>query len=631
MNIQEIGIDFGGEILLEAPEEQDDKFRVIPVNQYLPELEEEVKRYMLICGSLPFNSIKQEHVEIPKNLDNVGFQRWAEEEIRRCKEGYNGMPGKMYFYFNYCWIQKLGKRIRPQFRVVDNEWFKFIEACQRSNEWGIICVKRRRVGASWKEAADALHDCLFNTYYNVGMNSKTDRDSILLFQKVKFLYDNLPAFLRVPTTAGNTKSNIDFSYYIRDAQNNKLRRGNRSTIVAVAPTDNAYEGMMLNKWVCDEAGKLRNLATLWAYTEDCLMQETRRVGIPILFGTAGDIGAEGKDLEYMWQNAHLYKLKRFFFSGWMGLNCDEFGNDDRENCIRWVVYERFRRQALRVEELNTFIQKYPLTVAEAFTVTTAAGVGNLVKIRAQMQSLFDNPPEKVHGFFRWKKEGGVMWIPDARGKVIIYEQPHQGVDGLYVAGCDPADHDEVFDEASDLSMFILKRQRGTEPPKIVCEYTDRPSDVIEYYEQALMALIYFSNAKVLIERNRYMMIKHFDTMGYKYMMARTPSTVNRIFGTKTNTLGIQMTPAAKEYLKGLIAEYVEDYCGFIPSRALLEEFLYFGARNTDKAMAFGIALIYLQDYKNPAYTKAERVSRTPHFGFVNNNGRIERKIYKVPE
>ena len=107
----------------------------------------------------------------------------------------------------------------------------------------------------------------------------------------------------------------------------------------------------------DEAGKIRNLATLWQYTEDCLMQETRRVGMPILFGTAGDIGAEGRDLEYMWRNSHQYKLKRFFFAGWMGLTSDEYGNDDKENGIRWIVYERHRREGLRIEELNTFIQK----------------------------------------------------------------------------------------------------------------------------------------------------------------------------------------------------------------------------------------------------------------------------------
>jgi len=155
-------LDFGLDFNSDLPEEADDQFRIIPENEYNPEYEAEIKRYMLVSGTLPTNQILYTHLVIPKNLDKLAFQTWGLEEIRRCKEGYNGMVGKMYFYYNYCFIEQLGKKLRPHFRVVDNEWFKLIEACQKSNEWGIICVKRRRVGASWKEAADMLHDCLIH-------------------------------------------------------------------------------------------------------------------------------------------------------------------------------------------------------------------------------------------------------------------------------------------------------------------------------------------------------------------------------------------------------------------------------------------------------------------------------------
>jgi hypothetical protein len=615
MSLDKQAIDFGLDFNIDIPEEADDKFRVIPKSAYVPEWEAEVQRYLMVSGNLPINTILYKHVEIPRDLDKAAFKKWAAEEIRRCREGHNGMVGKMYFFYNYCYIQGQKKRVRPDYRVVDAEWFKFVEACQKSNEWGIICVKRRRVGASWKEAADVLHDCLFNEHFNVGMNSKTERDSYSLFNKVKFLYEHLPQFLRVPTTKSNTKNFLDFSYVVKDAQGNKQTKGNFSTVLAVAPTDNAYEGLMLAKWICDEAGKIKNLATLWQYTEDCLMQETRRVGMPIIFGTAGDIGAEGKDLEYMWRNSHQYKLKRFFFSGWMGLNCDEYGNDSKEECIRWIVYERHRREGLRVEELNTFIQKYPLTVPEAFTVTTSAGVGNIIKIKAQQHSLRENPPKKVHGWFKMDGKGGVAWVPDARGKCIVYEHPKEGMDALYIGGCDPADHNDTFDEVSDLCLYIMKRQEGSDPPRIVFEYLDRPSDVTEFYEQALMASLYYNKAKILIERNRYGMINFFEKSEYKFLMARTPKGVIRVQGGKTMTYGIQMTPANKEYLKQLIAKYVEDYYEFIPSYELLEEFPYFGARNTDRAMAFGILLIYLEDYNYPVESAAAAKSRLPHFAF----------------
>lgn len=625
-------LDFGLDYSIDIPEAQGDEFRVIDPKDYIPELEEEVKRYMLTSGTRPKNEVLYEHVTIPaigKDMSKFDFNIWGREEIKRCREGWNGMCGKMYFYFNYCWIEDADKKIRPRFRVVDNEWFKLVEACQKSNEWGIICVKRRRVGASWKEAADVLHDCLFKTHFKVGMNSKTQDDSELLFKKVKFLYENLPSFLRIPTTKSNTQNYLDFSFYVKDAQGNKITRGNQSNIVAKAPTDNTYEGRALNKWICDEAGKIKNLATIWGYTVDCLMKETRRVGMPVIFGTAGDILAEGKDLEYMWRYSEKYKLKRFFFAGWDGLNSDQYGNDNKEEGIRWVVYERKRLEGLRVEELYVFIQKYPLTVAEAFTVTDAAGVGNITKIKAQMQSLRDNPPKKTNGRFRMGASGNPEWIPDPKGRCVVYQHPKPGVEGLYIAGCDPTDHNDVFDEPSSLSMFIMKRQEGTDRPQIVFEYTDRPSDVTEYYEQALLASLYYNKCKILIERNRYMMINFFENSSYKYLLSRTPVGVIRVQGGKTMTYGVMMTPANKEYLKNLIAKYVEDDYEFIPSYGLLEEFCYFGVRNTDKAMAFGVTLMNLEDSNQPIYTSNQAAIRAPHFGFKKDaNGNIQRVTYQ---
>jgi len=615
------------DISLELPEEGDDEFQPIPASKFIPEYEDEVARYVAITPSFPKNTVLYQYAKQPKDLDNFGFTRWAKEEIRKCKEGDQGMCGKEYFYFHYCFIQAIGKKIRPKFRVVDNEWFKLMEACMKSREWGIICVKRRRVGASWKEACDMLHDCIFNKSFHVGMNSKTERDSFELFRKIKFIYENLPAFLRVKISS-NTKSTIDFSYYVKDQLGAKRKKGNESTIIAVAPTDNAYEGRMLSKWVCDEAGKIKNLASMWSYTEDCLFTETRRTGIPVIFGTAGDIGAEGKDLEYMWSNAQEYRLKKFFMSGFMGLNCDEFGNDDKEGCIRWIVYKRHEKEKLRPEEYNVFLQKYPLSVAEAFTVTVAAGVGDLVKIRAQMHSLRETPAKSVRGFFRLIGDENVEWVPSSQGKVILYEQPEKGIDNLYIAGCDPADHDDVSNEASDLSMFVLKRPKGLEPAKIVCEYTDRPREVIEYYEQALLCAIYYNNSKILIERNRYLMIQHFKATGKTHLLARTPIGVARITGGRADTVGYQMTPQAKDYLRGCIGKYVKDYCPWIPSYDLLQEFLYFGAKNTDKAMAFGIALVMLDSYKTPTSNAADKLATVPNFGFRRVNGEIKRVKYE---
>lgn len=618
--------------LLELVEkgEDDDEFRPIPISSYLPELEEKVAHWMAITPSRPVNTIKHDRTNINayKSLATLNEKiAWVKEERRRCLEGYNGICGKMYFFYNYCKMENLGTgKISPDYREVDNQWFKFLEACQNSKEWGVICVKRRRVGMSWKAAADVVHDAIFNKNYHIGMNSKSDLDSQLLLAKVKFILDSLPDFFQIPTSAGNAKNHINFSYYVTNpVTKSKITKGNQSDIVVVPPTDNAYEGRMLSKWISDESGKIKNLRAIWTYTEDCLLQETRRVGMPIIFGTSGDVGKEGKDLKEMWLDSKIYKLRRFFFAGWEGLHVDEFGNDYKEDCIRWIIYKRHELSYAGDEGLlNVFIQKYPLCIQDAFNYTNSAGIGYRERISTHLNSLLENPAEARKGLFRRNADGAIDFVPDPHGKCVIYEHPRTTLKAAYVAGIDPTDHDDTHDEASDLSMYIVRRMHGTEPPKIVFEYTDKPDKAEDFYDQAIMALKYYNDCKALIENNRYRMISELDTKGFKYLLAFTPVGITRMFGTKVITPGIRMTNAIKEYLKQLLQEYVKYYCEVIPSPDLLEEFMLFGAKNTDKAMAFGIALIYLKDDKRMIYDQKDGNQQIPTFGYRMINGQIQR-------
>ncbi len=613
--------------------EDDDEFKRVKEKDYVPELEEKVAHWLAITPNLPRNTVKKTRVVQP-TFDTVTEKiAWVKEERRRCIEGHAGMCGKMYFFFNYCKMENVEKgKIFPEYREIDNQWFQYLETCQRSKEWGIICVKRRRVGMSWKAAADVVHDAIFYKYRHVGMNSKTDLDSQLLLAKVKFIFDNLPEFFQIPTSAGNAKNHIIFGYYVTNPlTKTRIPKGNMSDIVVVPPTDNAYEGRMLSKWVSDESGKIKNLRAIWTYTEDCLLQETRRVGMPIIFGTSGDVGKEGKDLKEMWKDSKIYKLKRFFFAGWNGLYVDEFGNDNKEDCIRWIIYRRAElSQAGDESLLNVFIQKYPLCVDDAFNYTNSAGIGYRERIQTHLNSLRENPAECRRGFFRRNADGKVEFVPDPSAKCILYEQPNSALKNSYIAGVDPTDHDDTHDEASDLSMYIMKRRNGTAPPQIVLEYTDKPDKAEDFYDQAIMALIFFNNCRALIENNRYRMVSELDTKGFKYLLAFTPVGITRMFGTRATTPGIRMTPAIKEYLRQLLQEYVKYYCEVIPSVDLLEEFMLFGAKNTDKAMAFGIALIYLKDDKRVIYAEQEGNPNIPTFGYRRmQDGTIQRYDKKV--
>ena len=586
--------DFIEEQYIDEGMELDDAFQPVPLELYQPDLEQRVKEYMLVTPSFPVNTIKYEYIKIPEFETKTQAKDFWKEQFRRCKEGYNGVCGKMYFFFNFCFIEKAGKgKIRPEFRVVDNEWFKFVESAQKSRGWGIICVKRRRVGASWKEAADVLHDILFRKHFHVGMNSKSEADSFSLFIKVKFLYNSLPPEMKA-RIAANTKSTLKIGY--NDPITGDMK-GNQSDVVTKAPVDQAFEGLSLDKWVCDEAGKIVNLPQMWAYTEPCMTPETRRVGVPIIFGTSGDVGKDGAGLMEMWENADVYKLRRFFFAGYMGLAVDEFGNDRKEDCIRWIVYERRRREKLSAKFYNDYIQQYPMTVEEAFTVNGEIGLGDVIKLKAQRSGLILNPAAAAKGKFV-EENGKVVFKADSSGFCVVYEHPEPLT--RYIGGCDPADIDDVFGDVSDLAMYIMATQDGLKRPRIVFEFVDRPRELNKYYEQAMLACKYYNECKLLIERQKGgRMISYFNDAGNKYLLMTQPQEVQRLTPGRNNQIGVHMNDFAKEYMRGVSFEYVDDYVDCIPSIKLIDQMIVFGTKNTDRAMAFGITLIALKEINKP--------------------------------
>lgn len=579
-----------------AAQRDEDKVVIIPLSERLPELEERVKYFVMKTPDLPLNEVKHERVRIPKHDNEWDKERWETEEIRRCKYGWQGMSGKMYMWFNYAYIKNLtGGKIAPEYRTADAAWYQEISDAEASYEWGLVCVKRRRAGFSWKAALDALHTVMLKPHSSLGMNSKSDRDSVHLFRKVMFIYDNLPEFLK---SAIGAKSGMKVEFFIvdEDDNGNKYRTGTESEMIIVPPTDSAYEGMMLTKWIADEAGKTKNLPQIWSYTEDCLMEEMRRIGIPILFGTSGDIGKDGVGLVEMWKNWDVYKLKRFFFGGWMGIAVDDLGNDRKEDAIRWIIYERERRKKLNSKAYNDFLQRYPLTVEEAFSQAAGEGIGNISLINSQLMKIVDERPVIKRGWFNMDANENVYFQPNSQGAVQIFIEPDPTIRDGYIGGNDPADHDDALPGASLLATHIMSKQNGMQPPQICMEYADRPDKLNDYYNQMLMALKYYNNAPILIERNRYRIIEYMESMGYKHLLATTPQKITKMVVGRGNSIGVHMNEATKEYMKTLIEWYLDEYSDYIWSSDLLQQFVDYGTKNTDLVFSFGMALMLLKEH-----------------------------------
>src|SRR5690606_1325131 len=254
---------------------------------------------------------------------------------------------------------------------------------------------------------------------------------------------------------------------------------------------------------------------------------------------------------------------------------DEYGNDLVEDAIRWVVYERDRLKSATKRIQESFLQRYPLCERDAFNQVVDGGIGNVVLINDQITKLYNSPPEKRVGWMRAKPDGGVDFVPNPEGKIIVYELPdHKRVDG-YVAGADPSDHDDKKKKAgkdvSDLALAIVAKPFGTEPPKLVLEYVDRPEKLDGFFEQAAMALKWYNGTKCLIEDNRARMVNYFKTH-YPELLPLVPvSILTAKVGFEMKN-SITMTEQRKQQGTGLVEDNIDHYSQSIPSLRLLEQF-----------------------------------------------------------
>lgn len=608
---------------------------IIKENEYIEELEKDVRYHLSMSAHQHPNYTKYTREEYPKFTSQQDEFNYQLREIDRCQKGYNGMCGKMYFWHNYCWLRdpELGK-IRPQYRTVVRDWFQFIEDHQKQEDkTGIVAIKRRRVGASWMAAADVLHDCIFKPYYQVGMNSKGEKDSRDLFKHVKFIYQNLPEWLRPRSTASDRRDYMEFAWHEKDGHGNRSKKGNQSWIVSVAPTDNSHEGSAYSKLIIDEAGKIPNLLTIWSYAQDCLMKPPRRVGLPIIFGTVGDITKDGYGLKEMWINHEIYKLDRFFFYGYNAMDgmIDEYGNDMKEHAIRYIIYERHRLRHSK-KELEAFIQKYPLTEKDAFNQMSGGGVGDIQKINEQITNLMVNPPQAVTGWMR-RKPNGVDFVPSPDGEVIIYERP-QAIANGYKGVTDPADDDNLDKtrDTSDICTGIGKKAFGLEPVKLVARLCHRPKLLDEHFEQAAMLCEWYG-CQITIEMNKggWRMKKYFEDH-YPHLLALSPVSGTSAKGGVEWKIGVKMTTDRKEQMKGLMEDNIDNHVKWMQDIKLLEQHKVFGDDHADDDLAimWGWMLILMQSDKTVAKAKEQAIAHNPTASYQKTSKGIQRTIGGKP-
>ncbi|KJR97958.1 MAG: hypothetical protein VR68_11665 [Peptococcaceae bacterium BRH_c4a] len=137
-----------------------------------------------------------------------------------------------------------------------------------------VILKPRQMGISWLVAGDALHIVLFNFGKKVLMISKKEKDAVKLLNKSKYIYENLPLFLRVPDKEMHQNEQV-------------LKFTKMESMIESVPSDpNAGRSEGLSLLIMDEAAFIPDATSIWKAAYYTLSTG----GAAILLSTANGVG-----------------------------------------------------------------------------------------------------------------------------------------------------------------------------------------------------------------------------------------------------------------------------------------------------------------------------------------------------
>lgn len=540
------------------------------------------------------------YTNLPKGTD--AYKEFWEEEDYRCRYGFTNsvgitITGVHYFYLNYVQIkaeeETTGrKKFKfPRFLDIDYDYFHLIEAARRLKK-GLIFSKPRRTGFSYKNAALVTHEYNFyrDSYCVIGafLEKLSTTTMNMVLDNMNFLNANTEwRKQRNPDTKEHVKARFETS-----VDGVKVWKGYMSEVKKLTFKDNPFAavGLTTNIFIFEEAGTLINLKASYGITEPCWKDGDNMIGLPIIFGTGGDMEGGTADFAYMFNNPDSYNLlsfdnvwepgKELTKCGWFipatrgrlgtykdELNkypnlknkpmMDEDGNSDEELALLSIQDLReLKRKGGDPKNIQDAITQYPLTPSESFLRSSGAIFSSIEMHEwlSKLETVTSLNSDKKKGELYFDTTGKIKFklnpdlndiidfplSPEAKktGCIVLWEDPIDSPPyGLYIAGCDPYDQDKSG-TGSLGSFFVYKRfmHNGTSYNQIVAEYTGRPNTAEEFYENCRRLCIYF-NALCLYENQLKGLKGYFEQKNSLHYLAQQPMIIKDIVKNSTVSRG----------------------------------------------------------------------------------------------
>jgi hypothetical protein len=413
------------------------------------------------------------------------------------------------------------------------------------NDYSII-LKSRQLGISTLVAGYGLWLMLFHENKNILALATTQKTAKNLIDKIRFMYDNLPSWLRVDSVENNKLS---------------LRLKNGSKAEAKSSNPDAARSEAVSLLIIDEAAFIDNVAETWASAQQTLATGGGAIILSTPYGT-------GNWFHQMWVRA------------------EQGENDFLPIKLPWDVHpERDQTWRNRQDEL---LGDPRLAAQECdCDFSTSGDTVFYPEYIEYYEKSFVKPPLEKRGVDQ------NLWVwesPDYTRNYIVVADVARG-DGKDYSGF------HVIDTENSVQVAEYKGQIGTQ------EFGHLLVGIATEYNEALLVIenanIGWSTIQVAIDRN-------YPNLYYspKSETSNVDSYFDRYMDTSKMTPGFTMSSRTRPMVIGKFQEYISDKGVTIQSQRLIEEmkvFIWKNGRpeaqpgyNDDLVMAFGIAM-YVRD------------------------------------
>lgn len=553
------------------------------------------------------------------------FSSYIEKEFERRRNGLwffnNGEPiyitGRHYMMLQWSKLD-IGYGYYLEFQ---RRLFLHFAACESDpRSMGQMYTKCRRSGYTNISAAILVDEATQVKEKLLGIQSKTGKDAQenIFMKKVVPMFRSYPFFFK-PIQDGTTNPRMELAFR---EPSKRITKKNKTSNTGEAlntiinwknTTNNAYDGEKLHIMYLDEAGKWErptDIREAWRIEKTCLIVGRKIIGKCLMGSTVNPMDKGGKQYKELWRDSDANDrnangrtktgLYRFFVPAYEALEgfFDKFGNpviEDPEQPIETIegdfvdigakTYLKNERAALKhdARELNEYTRQFPFTVEEAMRDSIEGSTFNIGKIYEQIEyneELYPNPV--VQGNFSWKeglKDKEVVFSPNKSGRWFIGWMPknedrnksitkngkkHPANDHIGVGGVDSYDLDSTTDNRGSKGACHLYNKFNMAAPAnmFVAEYASRPPLAKIFYEDILMAAVFYGYP-LLIENNKYGIVRHFEARGYEEYVMKRPEHLkspNAASNTKTRGIPSNSVDVIQAHAHAIEA-YVEEHVG----------------------------------------------------------------------